>query len=173
MSKLHVPTFCGGRVGGVNLCAADRWMAGRCWSHHAPACPDGRVTTGDRAGRVAASGGAAATRADALDSCFPGPLEAQDGPCRFLVADQGVDDPAAKGAEDTPRLLASGCDPGHGGDGAQVVEGDGEDALADDAVHLLAGEVVEPGADVADGAGGVELGPLGRAESEGVEQRSG
>ena len=69
------------------------------------------------------------------------------------------------------RLLRPGRDPGHRGDGAQVVEGHGQDALVDDAAHLLAGEVVEAAADVADGAGGVELGPLGGAEGERVQQR--
>jgi hypothetical protein len=37
-----------------------------------------------------------------------------------------------EGAEDPPSLLPAGRDPGHGRDGPQVVQGDGEHALAHD-----------------------------------------
>src|SRR5215216_73265 len=159
---------------------AHGWVVG--WSLD----PDGQVIEGESAVRVSPFPGAG-TRADGstgpwprvfrdddeVDSWSPRPIEGEDRAGGRLGADEHVDDPAVQGAEDAQGLVLSGRDPGHGGDGAQVVEGDGEDALGHDAAHLLAGEVVEPGADVADGAGGVELGPLGGAEGEGVEHRSG
>src|SRR5215218_11191052 len=83
-------------------------------------------------------------------------VEAEDGLGGRLVADEDVDDPAVEGAEDPPGLLATGRDSGHGRDGPQVVQGDGEHALAHDPADGPAGQVVVAAADVPDGPGGVE-----------------
>ncbi len=97
----------------------------------------------------------------------------QDAAGEGLVADERVDDRPPEGPEHAEGLGAAVGDAHDVGDRDEVVEGDGDDALADGGLDGAALGVVVAGGEVADGPGGPEGGPLLGVEVEAADDRAG